>query len=174
MKNRNRLLNTTLIFLISAFLLISCGKGKPVQSQAEIGKPSPGFSLTDTKGKIWTLSELKGQVVFVNFWATWCPPCRQELPSMQNLHQELSGNGFQMLTILMNDDPNSAVLMAKGNDFTFPILIDHDGSVSASYGITGVPETFIIDATGTLQKKVIGPRQWDSAEAKKMIKKYIP
>ncbi len=162
------------IFPAAAFLLMSCGTENPALPMAVVGKPAPDFSLTDTNGKIWTLSELRGQAIFVNFWATWCPPCRQELPSMQTIHQELSGKGFQMLTILVNDDPNQAVLMTKRAGFTFPILVDSGGKAGAAYGITGVPETFIVDAAGILREKVIGPKQWDAAEAKELILKYIP
>lgn len=162
------------ICLVPTFFLVSCGKEKSILTLAEIGKPAPDFALTDTTGKTWTLSELNGQAIFINFWATWCPPCREELPSMQNLYRELDSKGFQMLTILMNDDPNRAVIMAKGANLTFPILVDHNGAASAAYGITGVPETYIVDATGILREKIIGPRQWDSAESKEMIRKYIP
>ncbi len=76
--------NLSSILLTFVFLTAFAGCG-PVPEMAEVGRPAPDFSLVDRQGKTWTLSELKGQVVFINFWATWCPPCREEMPSMQHL-----------------------------------------------------------------------------------------
>lgn len=162
------------IFLMPAFFLVSCAKESSLLPQAEIDKPAPDFTLTDTNGQTWVLSQLRGQVVMVNFWATWCQPCRQEIASLQALHRELTGKGFQMLSILVNDDPNQAVLLANAAGLTFPVLIDHESTAITTYGITGVPETFIVDASGILREKVIGPWEWDSPKAHEMIKKYIP
>jgi len=152
------------------FLLVACG---PRPEVAEIGKPAPDFTLVDTKGKTWNLAELKGQVVFLNFWATWCPPCRQEMPSMQTVHASMPEDRFTMLAVLSNDDPALADAMAAKIGATFPILIDPANKAALAYGLTGVPETYIIDKQGVLREKFIGPAQWDSAEALQMLRKYI-
>lgn len=142
-------------------------------SLAVIGKPAPDFELQDTSGKVWKLSELKGQVVFVNFWATWCPPCRQEMPSMQKLYEFMPEDSFKMLAVLSNDDPALATAFAAKGGFEFPILADPDSQVGGAYGLTGVPETYIVDKQGILRQKFIGPRNWNAPMAQQMMTSFI-
>ncbi|MFA7383140.1 MAG: TlpA disulfide reductase family protein [Desulfurivibrionaceae bacterium] len=156
--------------LCLVFLLASCGQRPEV---AEVGKPAPDFTLVDTKGKTWKLAELKGQVVFLNFWATWCPPCRQEMPSMQAVHASMAKDKFTMLAVLSNDDPALADAMAAKIGTTFPILIDPANKAGQAYGLTGVPETYIIDKQGILREKFIGAVHWASTESLQMLNKYI-
>lgn len=139
----------------------------------ELDEPAPDFTLVDTTGRTWSLGELKGQVVFVNFWASWCQPCLQEMPSMQALNSFLPDEGFVMLSILFNDAPALAENIAERLNLTFPILIDPENSAARAYGLTGVPETYIIDKQGVLRKKFIGPVEWNSAAARQMVQQYI-
>jgi peroxiredoxin len=170
------------IFAVAAVLLLSlllflsgCSQEKTAnQAVATVNSPAPDFSLTDTTGKQWQLSSLKGKVVFINFWATWCPPCLEELPSMQALQQGMANAPFQMITILNNDRPELAHAFANRYGYTFPILIDPDSKISNLYGLTGVPETFIIGPDGILKEKFIGPRNWNSQGAWDMLKQYMP
>lgn len=148
----------------------ACGKGPKV---ATIGEAAPDFTLVDLNGKTWTLSELKGQVVFVNFWATWCPPCREEMPSMQKLYMSLPRDKFKMLAVLNKDKPEVARGFAAKRGITMPILDDQHNNVGPSYGLTGLPETFIIDKKGILREKFIGPAQWDSPAIVRMLTNYI-
>ena len=159
-----------LTMLCLVCLLASCGQRPEV---AEVGKPAPDFTLVDTKGKTWKLAELKGQVVFLNFWATWCPPCREEMPSMQEVHASLPEDKFTMLAVLSNDDPALADAMAAKIGTTFPILIDPANKAGQAYGLTGVPETYIIDKQGILREKFMGAVHWDSVESLQMLNKYI-
>jgi len=162
-----------LLFILVSGLFLSlpgCGPGPKV---AEVGQPAPDFTLLDRKGKTWTLSELKGQVVFVNFWATWCPPCREEMPSMQRLYTMLPQDKFKMLAVLNNDDPGLADSFAGKLGLTMPILDDQKNQVGQKYGLTGVPETFIVDKQGVLREKFIGPAQWDAPGYIQMLMKYI-
>lgn len=156
--------------LCLALLLTSCEQRPKL---AEINKLAPDFTLIDRKGKTWNLADLKGQVVFVNFWATWCSSCLREMPSMQNLYTSLPTETFKMLTILTNDEPAFADIMATKLKTTFPILDDPDSSTGKAYGLTGVPETYIIDKEGILREKFIGPVNWDSTNAKALVMKYI-
>lgn len=163
------------ILMFLAGLLTACERTKtetPPTPKA-IGKPAPDFVLKDTKGKTWRLSELRGKVVFVNFWATWCPPCRSEMPSMQDLSQSLSPKSFQMLAILSNDQAEVAEKFAVGIGFAAPILLDPENRASKAYGITGVPETYIVDKQGILREAVIGPLHWNSPEARQMLAGYL-
>jgi DsbE subfamily thiol:disulfide oxidoreductase len=140
---------------------------------AEVGKPAPDFSLRDRNGKTWKLSELKGQVVFVNFWATWCPPCREEMPSMQALYTSMPPDRFKMLAILYKDEPAPADALIAQLGYTFPVLVDPNDETGRAYGLTGVPETYIVDKQGVLREKFIGPVRWDAPGARQMLMKYI-
>lgn len=165
----NKFLLILISFCLSA-ILAGCGQGPKV---ATVGQPAPDFTLVDLQGKTWTLSQLKGQVVFINFWATWCPPCREEMPSMQRLNTMIPKDRFKMLTILNKDTPEAAKLFAKKLNLSIPILLDQDNVAGAEYGLTGVPETYIVDKQGILREKVIGPAEWDSPRAQQMIMYYI-
>ncbi len=163
-----------LSFLLTAICLLlflaGCG---PEPQVAKIGSPAPDFSLVDLNGKTWTLSDLKGQVVFVNFWATWCPPCREEMPSMQKVYETLPRDKFKMLAVLNKDKPEVARSFAAKRGITMPILNDQDNKVGPKYGLTGLPETFIIDKKGVVREKFIGPAQWDSPAVLRMLTNYI-
>ena len=138
-----------------------------------VGNLAPDFTLTDIEGRTWTLSQLKGQVVFLNFWATWCPPCVSEMPSMQNLYKTLPQDQFTMLAVLYNDEAGNAKRFAEKLDITLPILIDESSRTGMNYGLTGVPETFILDKEGIIREKVTGPAEWDSAEVIHLLREYI-
>jgi peroxiredoxin len=159
----------TLVLCLTAFVF-SCGQAPGI---VKVGDPAPDFSLVDLTGKTWVLSELKGQVVFINFWATWCPPCMEELPSMQKLYEKIPKDRFKMLALLNKDKPAVANFLANQNGFTMPILDDSQNFTGSQYGLTGLPETFIIDKQGVIRKKVIGPAKWDSPGAVEMITNYI-
>jgi len=151
-------------------LLVAACEPRPV---ATVGEPAPDFDTVDTKGNIWSLSKLKGQVVFVNFWATWCPPCRDEMPSMQRLYTMMPADKFKMLALFNNDKPAAVENFVAKLGLTMPILSDESNIIGARYGLTGLPETFIIDKQGVVREKFIGPAQWDSPENVEMLTKYI-
>lgn len=130
---------------------------------ATIGSTVPNFELVDINKNKVKLSDMKGSVVFINFWATWCVSCIEEMPSLERLFRNLSGNSqFKMVTILYKDDGLRAFSYMRQNGYTLPVYLNPDGSAAKNFGITGVPETFIIDKKGILRDKVIGPAEWDS------------
>ncbi len=140
---------------------------------ATVGKPAPDFDTVDLNGDIWSLSKLKGQVVFVNFWATWCPPCREEMPSMQKLYTMMPADKFKMIALFNNDKPAPVKNFVAKLGITMPILSDEYNLIGTKYGLTGLPETFIVDKKGVIREKFIGPAQWDSPEYVQMLMKYI-
>lgn len=152
------------------FLISACAPPPP---KAVVGQPAPDFTLLDTKGQTWTLSDLKGKVVFINFWATWCPPCIEEMPAMQKVHAFMPRDRFIMLTILNNDQPALADSFLARIGATFPVLIDPQNQTASQYGLTGVPETYIIDKQGVLREKFIGGVRWDAPEAMQMLVEYV-
>lgn len=145
--------------------------GMPLQE----GAPAPVFELKDTSGKIWRLADLRGKVVLVNFWATWCPSCKAEMPSINNLNVIASGvENFQILTILYQDKAEIAEAYFKENGYAMPILMDNPrGDTAYMYGLTGVPETFVIDKKGVLRFKQIGPRHFDEPDILQFLNSLI-
>jgi peroxiredoxin len=107
------------------------------------------FSLKDLKGKSWTLSQLRGQVVLVNFWATWCPPCRKEMPDLETLYKRFSGEGLVILAISDEDDAKVRPFIAE-QKYTYPILLDPGRLINTRYQIEGIPETLLYDHSGKL------------------------
>ena len=161
----------TFLILVGCLTLFIAGCGEsPV---AGVGKPAPNFDTVDMKGNIWSLSKQKGQVVFVNFWATWCAPCREEMPSMQRLYAKLPKDKFKMVALYNRDKPEPVKNFLAKLGITIPILSDETNIIGARYGLTGLPETFIIDKQGVIREKYIGPVEWDSPEIVDMLKKYI-
>ncbi len=158
-----------LVFCLPLFFF-ACGEGIAI---LKVGDPAPDFSLVDRKGKTWTLSELKGQVVFINFWATWCPPCLKELPSMQKLYTALPEDKFKMLAILNKDKTALADFVTKQKGITIPVLDDSQNLTGSKFFLTGLPESYIINKEGILVEKFIGPAQWDAPQYFQMIMKYI-
>lgn len=144
-------------------LLPGCSrKEKP----ALAGNPAPDFTLKDLSGNPVKLSSLRGKVVLLNFWATWCPPCRQEIPSMMLLNKAMEGKPFQMLAVSEDQGGNEAVAgFFKESGTLLPALLDTDQAVGQRYGLTGVPETFVIGKNGVILKKVVGAMDWNAPAA---------
>ncbi|MEO6026228.1 MAG: TlpA disulfide reductase family protein [Candidatus Binatia bacterium] len=141
---------------------------------ALIGKAAPEFSLADLKGNAIRLANLKGRIVFVNVWATWCEPCRQEMPAMQKLYTTLAGRDFEMLAVSSDQSQREVIeRFVLANQLTFPVLLDPDLQVADRYRVTGYPETFVIDRNGTVVAHEIGPRHWDAPGSVAAFQKLI-
>ncbi|MBF0169807.1 MAG: TlpA family protein disulfide reductase [Nitrospinae bacterium] len=124
------------------------------------GQTAPDFSLPTLDGGTMTLADYRGKVVLLNFWATWCPPCKEEMPSMQKLYEHFKGRDFVMLTVSIDDKTGDVAPFMKELGLTFPVAFDPGAKVGADYGLTGVPETFLIDKRGTVMHHLIGPGDW--------------
>ncbi len=162
-----------IVIAISLAALFLLPEKKIYEKVASVGKPAPAFEYPDSNGKIWKLSDLKGKVVFLNFWATWCTTCKAELPSKEALYKKMQEKPFQMLGMLFRDDPANLTPYFKKNSVSFPTLISPKNEAAKVYGITGVPETFIIDKEGIVREKIVGPKAWDSPEAMALIEKWL-
>jgi peroxiredoxin len=127
-----------------------------------VGKEAPDFALTDLNEKPIRLSDYRGKVVFLNFWATWCAPCREEMPSMEVLYKNFEKDGLVILAVSIDRVTTTKDILpfVKGMNLTFPVLIDSWGKTDKPYKRMGVPETFIIDQQGIIREIVIGPRDW--------------
>ena len=127
----------------------------------KVGEIAPDFELATLEGNSVKLSHYRGKVVFLNIWATWCPPCREEMPSMEALYQRLKGRQFEMLAVSIDAKGEEVVgPFAAKYGLTFPMLLDPDNETHRLYGLTGVPETFIVDKSGVVIHKIIGPQNW--------------
>ena len=133
--------------------------------------PAPDFTLKDIDGKKFSLKEYRGKVVLLNFWATWCPPCRREMPSMERLNQELRGKDFVVLALNQMEDTDQVFTYTAelAVSPTFTILFDKNSDVSRAYGVLGLPTTYLIDKKGNIRFRAIGGREFDHPEVKKQI-----
>lgn len=131
------------------------------------------INLKDMNGKNTSLSDFKGKIVFLNFWTTWCPTCRIEMPSMEKLHQKLKNKDFAMVTINLQESASQVKSFFEEFKLTFTALLDPAGEVSASFGIRSIPTTYILDKTGRIIGLVSGPREWDSKAAIALFENLI-
>ncbi len=160
---------TGLLILLSVFV----PQGEAVQhfdealrlSRPEQPVSAPTFRLPDLKGKMVALEDFRGKIVFLNFWATWCPPCRAEMPAMEKLFQRMQGKDFVMLAVDFQEERDQVQGFMKQFRLHFPALLDTDGTVAAAYGIRGLPSTYILDRAGKIVAGVVGSRTWDSQES---------
>lgn len=129
--------------------------------RAKKGVDAPAFTLPGLDGSMVSLADYKGKTVLLNIWATWCPPCVAEMPSMEKLYQELKNEDFEILAVSIDvTGSNEVAPFMKKHRLSFPALIDTQGTIKDLYQTTGVPESFIIDKDGIIAKKIIGPREW--------------
>jgi peroxiredoxin len=137
---------------------------------------APDFALKDIDGKLRRLSENRGKVVLVNFWATWCPPCRREMPSMQRAWKQLKGENFEMLAINVGEDEDTifGFTFSTGVELTFPILLDRDAQVIKAWPVIALPTSFIVDPQGRIVYRAVGGREWDDPELLKKIRELMP
>ena len=126
---------------------------------------APDFVLQDMEDETHRLSDYRGKTVIINFWTTWCPPCREEIPSMNRAWRELEDEGVVILAINMGEDEDTIFVFTADYPADFPLLMDIDGRVGIDWGVYGVPETFVIDAEGNIRYKHIGPVTRESLEA---------
>lgn len=146
--------------LLAAALALS-GCQPPVKAPA-VGALAPEFALTDQEGKTHRLADYRGQVVLINFWATWCPPCVEEMPSLEKLHRALASKGLKVLAISVDQRASEVERFRKEYDLTFTILRDQDKKVAGSYLTFKYPETYVLDREGKLIWKVVGGMDWVS------------
>ena len=125
------------------------------------GKIAPDFALPDLGGKTVTLSALRGKVVFLNLWATWCPPCRTEMPSIEALHKTFATNpDFIALMVSEDADIKKPPAYVKKNNFDFAVLLDPENKVGEAYDVSGLPESFVIGRDGRIVAHHVGPYDW--------------
>lgn len=129
------------------------------------------FDLQDLAGATHSLDAYRGSVVFLNFWATWCGPCRTEMPAMQALHERLAaGADFVMLAVNLQEDAGQVRRFAAEMGLSFQILLDSSGEIAAAYGARTLPMSYLIDKDGSILARVIGIRTWDQPEFERLFR----
>ena len=142
-----------------AFLAQLSGCGEPVVIPTP-GQPVPDFALPDLEGQTVSLSDFRGEVVLLNFWATWCPPCVDEMPSLQKLQEALGEKGLNILAISVDESVEDVERFRDEFQLDLPILLDSGAKVAHSFATFKFPETYIVGRDGKLVAKVIGPKDW--------------
>jgi peroxiredoxin len=123
--------------------------------------PAPTFTLSDLDGNSHHLADYAGKPVIINFWATWCPPCREEMPSMQRGWEAVREEGIAMLAINVGEDEDKVFAFLANYALDFPILFDHDSSVLKAWPVKGLPTTLVLDPQGRIVYRAVGGREWD-------------
>jgi thiol-disulfide isomerase/thioredoxin len=133
------------------------------------------FTLESLAGKSVSLSSYKGSLVFLSFWATWCGPCKQELPSAQALYGKLKSKGFLIVAVDVMEDNKTVSAFVKANGMTFPVLLDSDGRVGGEYDARSIPTNYIVDRTGKILARIVGydGTPWDSPERIALFEKLL-
>ncbi|MDJ0938226.1 MAG: TlpA disulfide reductase family protein [Woeseiaceae bacterium] len=134
-----------------AALALSLFAATSLASSGLAGRPAPDFALKSSTGENMRLSEYRGDVVMINFWATWCGPCRQEMPLLDDLYQRYQRVGFNLLGVNIDDDSNRAMAMIRELGVDFPVLFDNRKEVSKMYDVDAMPVTVIVDREGTVR-----------------------
>ena len=165
----------TVVFLMVAVAGLGSAAAPDILPVAErnvvkLGEPAPNFQLRDLNGRLVTLSDLRGKVVLLNFWATWCGPCRVEMPAMEQLYRMFQRKDFEILAV-STDAQGVAITrpFQQENHLTFPILHDADYRVGLTYGARSLPMTFMIDRQGVIRHQVFGARDWGAPEAQQLV-----
>lgn len=158
-----------IVALVAGLQMCQSERFKPVGE----GSVAPPFAFEDLQGKKVSLEDYRGKVVFMNIWATWCDPCREEMPSMEMLYKKMKGRPFEILAVSVDRDKDKVVAFRDEYKLTFPILLDKRRKITRIYRTTGVPETFIIDSDGVVAEKVIGARNWSEMSSVKKIMELV-
>ena len=172
-------LNGLILFVMSA-LFISCTPSSDQSSERglgegpRIGYRAPNFRLKDLAGEEVSLASYRGQVVFINFWATWCVPCKVEMPYMEALYRDYKDKGFEILAISSDIQGESVVRpFVEKMRLTYPVLLDSDFHVDSKYLIRSVPTTVLVGRDGIITHILIGARNWNTPESRDLLEKLL-
>jgi len=160
----NQTISTAIHTLLVLLLFSVCS---PAQAQESLTpmqppKPAPVFKLPDMDGEVFSLQQYRGKPVIINFWATWCPPCREELPSMNRAWQKIKDDNIAMIAINVGEDEDTIFSFMGDYPIDFQMLMDQDGNTIKQWPIKGLPTTFVIDPQGRMAYRAIGGREWDA------------
>jgi peroxiredoxin len=164
---RNILTLTLLLLILSPLFAQHAARADSAQGSL---KSAPEFTLPDINGKKVSLSDFKGKVILLNFWATWCGPCTGEMPSLNNLYAAFKNEGFVVLAVSIDPSERAVQSFVSAKGITFPVLMDPDKEAYFDlYAVFALPTSFLIDRKGMIVAKILGDREWDSPDMKNKI-----
>jgi len=134
---------------------------------------APAFDLPRLAGGRTSLAGLEGQVALINFWATWCKPCEDEMPAMQRLYDGLAGDGFELLAISVDESVDDVRAFNERLALSFPVLLDPDQEAARRYQTTGFPESILVDREGRIVERYVGPREWDHPDYQARVRRLM-
>jgi len=169
---KSKLLSGLVLVGVAALLLLFVSPSFRQGERGAAGTAAPEFTF-QMDGRATRLADLRGKVIVLNFWATWCAPCVEEMPSLNRLHQQIAPLGAMVLGVSVDDNPQAFENFLREHQITFPNHRDPDRAIPASYGTAMYPETYIIGKDGRIARKIIGPQQWDKSEWLGYIKELI-
>lgn len=151
------------------------GAAKPLGNLRELKERenAPPFALSDLEGKKVRLSDFQGRIVFLNFWATWCEPCKEEIPAMEKLYRDLKSDSFVIVGVNVKEGKKPVQKFVRDFTVTFPVLLDTEGEVGLLYGAWGLPTTYIIGKKGEVIARVFGPALWGSKESREYFQSLL-
>ena len=161
---------TWLGFLLVCSLALG---GTTLATAASVKGPAPNFTLKSMNGKNLKLSEMTGNVVLINFWASWCGPCREEMPLLNALHKKYAALGFTVLGVNVEEDATDAKGFLRNFPVDFPILLDNKNKVSKQYDVIAMPTTVVVDRDGNMRYLHKGYKSGDEDKYRKMVKKLV-
>jgi peroxiredoxin len=132
-------------------------------------RPAEDFTLPMPDGRKFRLSDHRGKVVLINFWATWCPPCREEMPSMERLYSERKDRAFALVAVSLDASPTAVAPYLAQGGFTFPVALDPRMDLASAYGVRALPASFIVDPHGAIVAMALGPRDWAAPAAHALV-----
>lgn len=156
-----------------AFAFAATGAGAEPAIKTWGDKPTPPLATTALDGKPVDLKDLRGRVVLVNFWATWCEPCKDELPALLKLKGELAGRPFELVTVNYGEFPDKINQYLARAGIRLPVLLDTQNEVSKQWKVGGLPMTFLVDASGRVRYYVFGERAWNEGEPRQLVEKLL-
>lgn len=151
-------------------LLFYAGLAGSTPSPAQTHSPAPSFHLQDLKGKFHHLSDFNGKALIVNFWATWCGPCRKELLSMNRAWSVLKDEAVVMLAVNVGEDQEAVTAFTRDYPIDFKVLLDGDGNTNQRWRVTGILTTFLVNPQGKTVYRMIGEREWDSKQLLQLVR----
>ncbi|HEU0300037.1 MAG TPA: TlpA disulfide reductase family protein [Longimicrobium sp.] len=164
-----------LAILPAALLLAACGDAK-TGGPVKVGAEAPAYAAETLDGERAALAHLRGRPVLLNVWATWCHPCRQEIPALEQLHRTYAPRGLQVIGVSIDQGDQEQGIREFLQEFgaSYPIWLDPDGEIQAAYSTMGVPNTFLIGPDGRILWKHVGPVTADNAELVRLIERSLP
>jgi len=166
----------SLLLLVLSLVIVQVRESNAApEARPEVGYLAPDFALPNLNGKTVRLSDFRGKKgVFINFWATWCPPCRLEMPTMEKVYQEYRSRGLEILAVSIDVGPKSVVKnFMQEFRLTFPALLDPEGEVLYRYRLFSIPGSFLIDKRGIIRYKELGYRDWTDPESRKKLEAIL-